>query len=430
MSDEFFDESLVEMYTENNDNNKTHAKPLEVSISENNWRVPSKYTYRIYISSNTTTKWIQNMAEYTNVDGNIGTTDGSACLSDGVEYVVHGVELYAAFKQIPPTSGYLYFKSKEDAVELEHVFDRLDREKQAKFKRPIHSLTMNGWRLKGQYDLYEEKNYLGYQEYIQRILKDVGNMHANSTFLDSIGEGNRSLNYLLYGLPGTGKTTLVKIIANLIKAPIYNVKGTDTFNFTLSELLTPKRDSFDNTKAIVLLFEDFDRNLTKYKLAMDDILNALDGIQNDTHIIRFFTGNNCNVIFENAALMSRFNHIFAYDTPTPDMLRHKLYKFLSNHTNGDDSVDTIEAKLDLEKINKFMNAIVDLQNKSDTISLRTFANYVKIYIFNKDTYLDDMITNIDNLETHHSMILNKAKKRKAVEDAEQETNEQTDEDLD
>jgi hypothetical protein len=33
------------------------------------------------------------------------------------------------------------------------------------------------------------------------------------------------------------------------------------------------------------------------------------------------------------------------------------------------------------------------------LSLRSFSNYVKLYIFNENSYLDDLIANIRSLET-------------------------------
>jgi SpoVK/Ycf46/Vps4 family AAA+-type ATPase len=400
----------------NNQNEDKFISNLGASAPRDGFHnIPARFTYRIYIDPRNNSSLLNSLTEYVKLDGNMGSTDGSIVFSNGL-YTIYGVELFVKSDEKEPYKAMLYFTSREEARKLENEFIRLYKEKEAKFTRPIYTLTRNGWYKSGSYDLYEEKNYLGYQSYIKRILKDADNLHKHSAFLDSIGEGNRSLNYLLYGAPGTGKTTLVKIIANQLRIPIYNVKGTDTFNFTISQLLTPKiRDHYDHCddqKTIIVLFEDFDRNITENRMAMDDILNALDGIQNSHNIIRFFTGNNCDVIFRNAALTSRFNYLFGYETPTADMMRHKLYSFLSVYTNCDK--DAIESTLDLVKINLFMDKISAIRKRTSELSLRTFANYVKLYIFNEDTYLDDLIANVDALEQHNNMKLEEKRRKEFV----------------
>ena len=146
--------------------------------------------------------------------------------------------------------------------------------------------------------------------------------------------------------------------------------------------------SSHGTTIKILLFEDFDRYLegaliSQQSGAMSDILNTLDGINSGEGTVRFFTGNNCDIIFRNSALINRMSACFKFDLPGREMYEKKLDAFLSHY--GETSVD-------LDKKNAFLDLVVG------KVTLRPFVNYIIRYLF-EDGYIDKMIENIHELVT-------------------------------
>ena len=99
--------------------------------------------------------------------------------------------------------------------------------------------------------------------------------------------------YGLYGRPGTGKTSLVRAIAQYLDLPVYV--------FDIASLST--RDFYDSWKKAslagsrIILFEDFDavfhgrENVAGTELTFDVILNTLDGVEQDGGYLCFLTTN-------------------------------------------------------------------------------------------------------------------------------------------
>lgn len=186
----------------------------------------------------------------------------------------------------------------------------------------------------------------------------------------------------MYGLPGTGKTTMMRVLATETKYPIFIVNGR-TMSGDLSVVLNP---------AVVpgfkiLLFEDFDRYLENESgsnvIDMSQILNQLDGIETTNNSIRFFSANNPDIVLRNKALTNRLSGKFKFDVPDDDGFTKKIDRLLTCK-----KIDEI----DLEKKKRF----ISLVSKKESVTLRPFTNYVIRYLFDED-YLDKMIENIDEL---------------------------------
>ena len=343
----------------------------------------TEYKYFIRMTDDGYDSLLRDIAPYINSGGNYDNTLGKCIFFDGV-YDINNIHFFARNgKKGHYNSLDFYFKSRDDAVKFENFIKELEYKHKKNIGRPIFTYVNDGWRYSEKYGKFDRNNYFGHDDYLNQILNDISNIKKHSEFLDDIGEGNKSLNYLLHGLPGTGKTTLVKIIANELQLPIYIVSSLNLNFRSVNELLSPVDE---RGETIIVLLEDFDRILSEHKISMDELLNALDGIQNKNNIIRFFTGNkltNNGILFDNLALMSRFNRVFEYGKPTEGIFLSKFNQFLKLY----DNVDEV-------KKNKFINMVKECNN----ITIRSFSNYVKLYIFNKDTYMDDLINNIRFLD--------------------------------
>lgn len=134
-----------------------------------------------------------------------------------------------------------------------------------------------------------------------------------------------------------------------------------------------------SSSIIIFLFEDFDRFLSDQdgEQIIDQLLN---GIGNKGNIVRFFTGNNCEVILKNKALINRMNHTFVFDMPTRDMYEMKMKQLFSYHQSYNEE----SAKIFLDRICK----------QTPRMSMRPFINYILIYLF-QDDFLQQLINNLE-----------------------------------
>lgn len=174
--------------------------------------------------------------------------------------------------------------------------------------------------------------------------------------------------YLLYGLPGTGKTSTIHAIASKYKRPIYFVsissKLTDT---NLLDLLTKIRDNS------IVVFEDIDRFIDndKNEFSIMPILNSMDGMLAKHNILLFITANDKSKIDEALLRPGRIDLTLEYTLCTKSQLRALYILFYGT----EDTVDTFLSKVE--------------DNKYSPATIREY--------FMKNNTIDDCINNLEKL---------------------------------
>jgi SpoVK/Ycf46/Vps4 family AAA+-type ATPase len=155
-----------------------------------------------------------------------------------------------------------------------------------------------------------------------RILKE-----KSHTVLKKVGR-TASLNYLLYGDPGTGKTSTIKAIGSMYNMDIYIA----SFNQHVNEDIIQRIMTPIVKQNVLLLVEDFDRYLTSETSSrqVSSFLNALDGVEPSDGVIRFFTANDPSIIAENKALLSRMQRIIKYGAPSADSIAKRVVQIFEN----------------------------------------------------------------------------------------------------
>ncbi len=111
--------------------------------------------------------------------------------------------------------------------------------------------------------------------------------------------------YLLYGIPGTGKTSVIKAVANEYKIDIFSIQMDVIENDSQFILLMTQISEHVGNKPYILALEDFDRcklfesdrwgNSTNDKrISFGTILNELDGVSETYGRILIITSNDKN----------------------------------------------------------------------------------------------------------------------------------------
>lgn len=154
------------------------------------------------------------------------------------------------------------------------------------------------WKIEELGALQSKKSIeiLSIDKNVGKMIADIKRWHTSKNwFLERSLPWKRG--YLLYGKPGTGKTSIVRAIGEVLDMPIYTY---DLASMTNKNFSGDWRRMLSNTPAIGLI-EDIDtifegkKNITKgfngEGLTFDGMLNTIDGVERVNGLILFITTN-------------------------------------------------------------------------------------------------------------------------------------------
>lgn len=135
-------------------------------------------------------------------------------------------------------------------------------------------------------------------------------------------------NILFYGLPGTGKTMLVKALANELEVPLYLIKATSLIGEHVGDGSSKIHDLFkkasDNSPSIIFIDEidaiALDRSFQSLRGDVSEIVNSLltemDGIVDNNAVITIGATNNPSSL--DYAVRSRFEEEIEFKLPNDE----------------------------------------------------------------------------------------------------------------
>lgn len=176
------------------------------------------------------------------------------------------------------------------------------------------------------YTILKSKKCLTWQSSKQKLTKTIENTivtdNVKSMFFDNVGEFIRSekvyssrgtpykRGYILHGEPGTGKTSLIKVIANTYSLPVFILNMSVILtNENLLSITSDISNYIGVGERYILTIEDFDRSeynakySSKSKVTEDCLLNVIDGIDESHGRILVITANDLSRITKSSALV-------------------------------------------------------------------------------------------------------------------------------
>ena len=166
-------------------------------------------------------------------------------------------------------------------------------------------------------------------------------------------------NILFYGLPGTGKTMLVKALSNELEVPLYLVKATSLIGEHVGDASSKIHDLFkkasENAPSIIFIDEidaiALHRSFQSLRGDVSEIVNSLltemDGIEENKSVITSGATNNQSSL--DLAVRSRFEEEIEFKLPNENERLEILENNLKTMPLGHD--------LDLEKIVKMTKGL-------------------------------------------------------------------------
>jgi AAA family ATPase len=166
-------------------------------------------------------------------------------------------------------------------------------------------------------------------------------------------------NILFYGLPGTGKTMLVKALANELDVPLYLVKATSLIGEHVGDASSKIHDLFrkasENAPSIIFIDEidaiALHRSFQSLRGDVSEIVNSLltemDGIEENKSVITIAATNNQSSL--DLAVRSRFEEEIEFKLPNDE----ERLAILENNLQ----TMPLDYEFDLEKIVKLTKGL-------------------------------------------------------------------------
>lgn len=229
-------------------------------------------------------------------------------------------------------------------------------------------VTWDGYHWDDEYRTPKRTPESIYVSEFTNVLEDLKNFYSNSSkYLELEIPYTRT--YMLYGLPGTGKTSMIYTIASALD------KNLAIIDFSNKELCDSsiRKALFKLPSDTILCLEDIDslfsqdRKSDKSTITFSGVLNILDGVVKNTGLVIFMTTNNL-ANMDDTAMRRRVDYYLKFDV----MCKTQFDKMFKKFYPGQDS-------------QKFWANVKKLQ----------FTPCILQKFFVRHLYSDDVVSHVD-----------------------------------
>lgn len=235
------------------------------------------------------------------------------------------------------------------------------------------------------------ENLIFEDDFKENFVKDITNFNQSEKIYEKY-EMPYKRNYMLYGVPGAGKTSFIKGLAGMLNRDLYIL----TFDVnTTNDILNKAITSIHNKNAILLL-EDIDclfidRNaVEKTKVSFSALLNILDGVRGNAGLITMMTTNHIDRLDPALLRPGRVDMMLKFEFIKKDQICKfmKLYDInISDNIINEISSICSDKKLSASILSGFL--FNNLLNKlSDKNIIKSFKKYLKKMGIKSESNLD------------------------------------------
>lgn len=196
---------------------------------------------------------------------------------------------------------------------------------------------------------------------------------------------NRVLGMLFYGLPGTGKTSIIRALATELKNNIHVIPLSNMTDDVFTSTIKTGVSRDPNSRLQLIVFEDIDCissthnrdvvNTSKKEptsnISLSTILNVIDGVDGIDNAIIIATTNHIEKLDPALLRPGRFGHHFKFDLFGYDEIqKYAMYAYgyhLPNLPKTEKRIAPCELQqlllANLKDINGFESGVIELLNK-------------------------------------------------------------------